>query len=143
MVQLDIVELAPMEDRMVVVEASALARDLDASGRIAVYGIQFDFDAATLRPDSTPQLDEIARLFDENPSLSMLIVGHTDSAGSYDYNLDLSTRRANSVVSALVETYGVDRSLLLPVGVGMAAPVASNDDEAGRALNRRVELVKR
>jgi OOP family OmpA-OmpF porin len=143
MVQLDVVELAPMEDKMVVLEASALARDLDASGRIAVYGIQFDFDAATLRPDSTPQLDEIARLFEENPSLSMLIVGHTDSSGAYDYNLDLSGRRANSVVSALVETYGVDRSQLQPVGVGMAAPVASNDNESGRALNRRVELVKR
>lgn len=143
MVQLDVVEVAPMEERMVVIDASALARDLGAAGRVALYGIQFDFDAATLRPDSAPQLEEIAKLLQDDPTLSALVVGHTDSTGTYDYNLDLSSRRAATVVSALVSEYDIDASRLMPVGVGMAAPVASNDSEAGRALNRRVELVKR
>lgn len=143
MVQLDVVEVAPMEEKMVVVEASTLSRDLGAVGRIALYGIQFDFDAATLRPDSAAQLKEIAKLLLDEPSLSVLVVGHTDSTGAYDYNLDLSSRRAAAVVSALVTDHGIDASRLMPVGVGMAAPVASNDNEAGRALNRRVELVRR
>lgn len=143
MVQLDVVELAPMEEKMVVLEASALARDLGAAGRIALYGFQFDFDAATLRPDSAAQLEEIAKLLRDDPTLSVLVVGHTDATGTYDYNLDLSGRRAATVVSALVGDHGIDTSRLMPVGVGMAAPVASNDNEAGRALNRRVELVKR
>lgn len=143
MVQLNVVELQPMEERMVVTEASAMERDLAADGRVAVYGILFDFDSDTMRPDSKPQLDEIGKLLKDSPVLNVLIVGHTDSQGAFDYNVDLSKRRAASVVEALVGQYGIERARLTPVGVGMAAPVATNRSEDGRARNRRVELVER
>lgn len=142
MIQLDVIELKPMEERMVVVDASAMQRDLAADGRVAIYGILFGFDQETMRPDSKPQLDEIGALLSGNPGLHVLIVGHTDNKGSYEYNLDLSQRRARSVVEALVRGYGIEQKRLKPVGVGMAAPVASNRTEAGQALNRRVELVE-
>lgn len=143
MVQLDLVEIEPMEERMVVVEASEMETGLATEGRIALYGILFDFDKDTIRPDSKPQLDEIGKLLSESPELEVLVVGHTDSAGSLDYNADLSERRAASVVKALVDDYGIDAARLTPVGVGMAAPVASNRTEDGRGKNRRVELVER
>jgi len=143
LVQLDVIEIKPMEERMVVTEASDMQRDLAAQGRVAVYGILFDFDSDQMRPDSRPQLDEIGKLLSESPELKVLIVGHTDGQGAYDYNLDLSKRRAASVVDALIGEYRIDGGRLTPVGVGMAAPVATNRSEDGRALNRRVELVER
>lgn len=143
MLQLDVVELQPMEDRMVVLDADALDAGLAADGRIAVYGILFDFDKADIRSDSKPQLDEIASLLEARPELEVLIVGHTDSKGALDYNQLLSARRAGAVVEALTGTYGIDAGRLTPVGVGMAAPVATNRTEEGRAANRRVEIVER
>lgn len=138
---LEIVEIKPMEKRMTVVEAPAMERDLAAAGRVAVYGILFDFDKDTMRADSKPQLDEIAKLLKNRSSLKVLIVGHTDARGGMDYNRTLSERRAQSIVAALARDYGIERSRLSPVGVGMAAPVSSNRNDQGRALNRRVELV--
>lgn len=138
---LEITEVKAMEERMTVVESSALQRDIAASGRVAVHGILFDFDKDTMRPDSRPQLDEIAKLLKAQPDLKVLIVGHTDSKGAYDYNRDLSQRRARSIVEALARDYGIAAARLIPVGIGMAAPMATNRTEEGRALNRRVELV--
>lgn len=142
MVQLDILELKPMENRMVVLEAEKLGDDLQNEGRVAVYGILFDTDKDTMRPDSKPQLDEIADLMKANPSLEVLIVGHTDAQGSLDYNRDLSMRRARSVVKALVNDYGIKAGRMTAEGVGMASPVATNRTDEGRAKNRRVELVE-
>ncbi len=141
MVQLDVVELKPMERRMVVLKASEMDNDLATEGRVAVYGILFDLDKDTMRPDSKPQLEEIAKLLKESPSLQVLIVGHTDAQGSLQYNRDLSMRRARSIAKALVADYGIKADRITPEGVGMAAPVASNRTEQGRAKNRRVELV--
>ena len=76
-------------------------------------------------------------------SLSLSVVGHTDNVGGADANLKLSRRRADAVVAALVEDDGIDEARLESSGAGMTKPVASNDDEQGRAKNRRVELVKR
>jgi OOP family OmpA-OmpF porin len=143
LIQLDVVELKPMEERMVVAAASDMQRGLAAEGRVAVYGILFDFDSDMMRPDSKAQLDEIGKLLSDSPDLAVLIVGHTDSQGAYEYNVDLSRRRAASVVAALAADYGIDQARLTPVGVGMAAPVASNRSEEGKARNRRVELVER
>jgi outer membrane protein OmpA-like peptidoglycan-associated protein len=72
-----------------------------------------------------------------------MVVGHTDNQGSEEHNLDLSRRRAKSVVAELVGNYGASSSRLTSAGVGFYAPVASNDSAEGRAKNRRVELVKR
>lgn len=76
-------------------------------------------------------------------SLKLTVVGHTDAKGTDDYNLDLSRRRASNVSSALVADYAIDWTRLQSRGAGAGEPVASNDDEEGRAKNRRVELVKR
>lgn len=142
MIQLDVLEQKPMEQRMVVVDAPAMQRDLDSKGRVALYGIFFDFDKDSMRADSKPQLDEIAALLKSSP-MRVLVVGHSDAKGALDYNRELSQRRAQSIVEALVRDYGIARERLSAVGVGMAAPVASNRTEEGRAQNRRVELVDR
>lgn len=142
MVQLHVLELAPMQQRMVVLDSSQMRHDLDAHGRVALYGIAFDFDQATMRADAAPQLEQIGRLLKAAPALRVLVVGHTDGKGDRDYNATLSQRRAQSIVAALVSEHGIARARLTAVGVGMAAPVASNRTEAGRALNRRVELVE-
>lgn len=143
MVQLDLIELQPMENKMVVLDADKLDAGLATDGRIAVYGILFDFDKADIRPDSKPQLNEIATLLNERPDLNILIVGHTDNEGELDYNQLLSARRASAVVDVLTDTYGINAARVTPVGAGMAAPVATNRTEKGRAANRRVEIVER
>ena len=143
MVALDLVELETMEQRMVVLDAEALEGELGTDGFVDVYGILFDHDAATLRPDSAEQLAQIAAVLGAEPELGVLIVGHTDSTGGYDYNLDLSRRRAAAVVEALASEHAVARERMQPVGVGMAAPLASNATEEGRQKNRRVVLVRR
>ncbi len=124
-------------------DAESMARDLAEKGKVALYGIYFDFDKAVVKPESEPTLREIARLLRENSDLELHVVGHTDSLGRLDYNMDLSHRRAAAVVEALTSEYGVSAGRLRPAGVGPLAPAAPNTSEEGRALNRRVELVKR
>lgn len=142
LVLLDIVEAAPMEQKMVTVDAGAMAKSIAAQGTIALYGIYFDTDKAELKPESGPTLEEIAKLLQGDAGLRLYVVGHTDGVGGYDYNMDLSRRRAQAVVQELVSKYAVAGSRLRSAGVGFLAPVGSNEDEEGRALNRRVELVK-
>lgn len=141
MVQVDVIELEPMENRMVVLKAEEMNTDLATEGRVALYGILFDLDKDSMRPDSKPQLEEMAKLLKASPSLQVLIVGHTDAQGDMQYNRDLSMRRARSVVKALAEQHGIAAQRMTPEGVGMASPVASNRTEEGRAKNRRVEIV--
>jgi len=138
----DYVEAKGREQKMVKVDAAQMARSIAATGRIALYGILFDVDKATVKPESTPALTEIAALLKADPALKLLVVGHTDTAGAFDYNRQLSQRRADAVVAALVRDHQADKARLLPVGVSFAAPVASNESEEGRAQNRRVELVR-
>lgn len=142
-VQLTVVEAKPMERGLVSVDAAAMREGLDAEGHIALYGILFAFDSAEVQPDSKAALDEINKLLQGDPGLKLLVVGHTDGKGSQDYNRDLSERRARAVVAKLVADYGIAAERLEGHGVGLLAPVASNDTEEGRALNRRVELVRR
>lgn len=141
-VLLDVIEDKPMETRMVTVDAAKMAKDIAATGRVALYGLYFDTDKADLKPESTPSLEEIGKLLKAEPNLKVYIVGHTDNVGGFDYNMSLSQRRAKSVVDRLVQGYGIPADRLKPAGAGMIAPVASNDDEAGRSKNRRVEIVK-
>ena len=124
-----------------VAESDDIESALRDTGRVAIYTIAFDSGKARLTEDSYPILGEIAEVLDRNPDLSLFVVGHTDNEGSYQYNLDLSRQRAEAVVSALVEREEIERNRLAAAGVGMLAPVASNETEAGRARNRRVELV--
>lgn len=137
-----VLEPEAREKKMVRISADEMARTIGSTGRVALYGIFFDFDKIDIKPESAPTLEEIAALLNGQPALAVLIVGHTDSQGGFDYNLDLSRRRAEAVVTALTTTYGVDPARLRAAGVGMMAPAASNETEDGRAMNRRVELVK-
>jgi outer membrane protein OmpA-like peptidoglycan-associated protein len=118
-----------------------MAKGLGEKGHVALYGIYFDTDKAVLKPESKPTLDEIAKLLRTQPQLTVVIVGHTDSQGQYDHNIDLSRRRAEAVAATLAQTYQIVRTRLRTAGVGYLAPVGSNASEDGRALNRRVELV--
>lgn len=137
--QLIVAELETMENKMV--DAAAMAKGRGSEGHIALYGIYFDTDKATLKPESKPTLDEMAKLLRGEPKLNVVIVGHTDSLGSYEHNMTLSQKRAAAVAAALASDYGITGARLRTAGVGYLAPVGSNATEAGRALNRRVELV--
>lgn len=141
---LQVVEKKPMEtgNVQVDIDAEAMADDIDEKGSVRLYGIHFDSDKATIKEKSESTLAEIAALLEEEPDLSLCVVGHTDAVGSMEYNMDLSRERAAAVVDFLTSEHGIDQSRLTPKGVGPLAPVASNEDEDGRARNRRVELVK-
>jgi len=104
--------------------------------------VYFDTAKADVKPESDAALSEIAQLLKRDPKLKLYVVGHTDNQGTFESNLDLSTRRANAVVQVLTSKHGVAAARLRPHGDGATAPVASNDSEEGRAKNRRVELVK-
>jgi OOP family OmpA-OmpF porin len=138
--QLVVTEVGAVENKMI--DAAAMAKGLGQAGHIALYGIYFDTDKAVIKPESAPTLAEIAKLMAAQPKLHVFIVGHTDNQGTYDYNMDLSRRRAAAVAAALAKSYGVAGSRMQTAGVGFLAPVASNATEEGRALNRRVELVQ-
>ncbi len=136
-----IVEKAAMKQE-VVANAEVFASGLRATGHVAVYGIFFDTNKAEIKPESRPALAEIAKLLQKDPALKLYVVGHTDATGLLDANMKLSQARGESVVRSLVADHGIAPARLKGLGVGPAAPVASNDTEVGRAKNRRVELVK-
>ena len=140
LVRLDVCELKAREQRMELVKSEEMASEISLNGRIALYGILFDFDKATLRPDSEATLAEISKLLTEKTNLRVLVAGHTDASGSFEYNRKLSQERADSVVADLVRR-GISRERLFPVGISYASPVANNNTDDGRAKNRRVELV--
>jgi len=126
----------------VVANAAALSTGISANGHIVVTGILFDTAKADVKPESKPALDEVAKMLKENASMKVYVVGHTDNVGALAGNVDLSKRRAAAVVQELTTKYGIATARLAPYGDGPYAPIGSNDSEDGRALNRRVELVK-
>ncbi|MES9923051.1 MAG: OmpA family protein [Candidatus Thiodiazotropha endolucinida] len=138
----EILEVSNFEATLEFVDASEMQQQIVESGHVALYGIQFDHDKATLRPESKETITEIVKALQSDRTLQLYVVGHTDDVGSLAYNQDLSLKRANTVVEQLVSA-GIESDRLTALGVGPAAPVSSNDMEAGRAKNRRVELVKR
>lgn len=138
---LQIIEKQAMKQD-VVADASSMANSIKETGKVAVYGIYFDTGKSTLKPESQPTLEEIGKLLKTNPGMKLYVVGHTDNTGVFDANMKLSMDRATSVVNALVTQHSVNASSLKACGNGPTSPVASNDNEEGRALNRRVELVK-
>lgn len=139
---LDVVEMEPMEENMVVVNAESMAKDINQTGHVALYGIYFDTDKADLKPESESEINEIATMLRTNPELRVMVVGHTDNQGDIQYNMDLSHRRATAVRDALVNKHNINIERLGAVGMGFFGPVASNRTEEGRSLNRRVELVE-
>lgn len=137
-----VLETKPMQTGQVqVLDMAAMQKSLAESGRVAVYGVYFDTDKAVVKPESKAALDEMGKLLNANPNLKVYVVGHTDNQGTLAGNLDLSQKRADAVVKALESGYKIPAARLSPRGVALLAPVAANDAEAGRAKNRRVELV--
>lgn len=113
---------------------------LEKGKTILLKNIYFEFDRDELMPRSYVELNKLLKIMRENPKLAIEIVGHTDSIGDDGYNLDLSRRRALSVVNFLLEN-NISKSRLRSHGEGESKPVASNDTDEGRAQNRRVEFV--
>lgn len=140
-VMVDTLESRAMAQTMDVPSAEEMVASITTSGRVALYGILFDSGKTDVKAESRATLDEIAKLLAANKSLKLLVVGHTDNAGGFASNLELSRKRAEAVVAQLVAQYKVAPGRLQAFGVAYASPVASNVDESGRAKNRRVELV--
>jgi OOP family OmpA-OmpF porin len=136
-----IAEATPMSTGNVTASQQQMQAGLKAEGKVAVYGLYFDTGKADIKAESKPQLEEMSKLLKADAALRVFIVGHTDNQGNVDDNLTLSRRRAEAVVAALGSQHGIDTKRLSARGVANFAPVASNADEAGRAKNRRVELV--
>ena len=137
---LTIVESQTMQQE-VVADAKVMRNELADTGKTIVPGIYFDTASATIKPESEPALAEMVKLLNGSPALKVYVVGHTDSVGSLESNLKLSSDRASSVVKAIAAR-GIAASRLKSAGVGPYSPVASNGTDGGRAKNRRVELVK-
>ena len=138
---LNIVEEATMAQE-IVADANSMAQDIKLTGKVALYGIYFDFNKDIVKPESDPTLREVVKLLKQNPKLNLYVVGHTDNVGSMNANMDLSQHRAQAVVEVLTTKHGVRKARLEAHGVGPLCPAASNKTEEGRALNRRVELVE-
>jgi outer membrane protein OmpA-like peptidoglycan-associated protein len=118
-----------------------IAEPLKEDGRVAISGgILFETNTATLAPTAANLLTKLSDVMKKNPNLKVAVVGHTDNTGDFNYNLQLSQRRAKAMVDALVKD-GVAAARLAAVGVGPLSPVAPNNAPEGRAQNRRVELV--
>ena len=146
------VETAPEPEPEAVVEAepealplqnaAELESGLVADGRVVVNAILFEVDRAEILPESAEALATVAALMQDRAGLSLLVVGHTDGVGSFDYNLRLSVERATAVVDWLRTRHGIAADRLRPAGAGPMSPITTNRTEEGRALNRRVELVE-
>ncbi len=136
---LDIIDEAAFK-RQLTFGADEMKRQLDEKGHVAIYGINFDVDKASLKLGAEKVLIEMVKLMKRNPDLAIEIQGHTDDTGSSEHNLELSERRAGTVKDFLL-TYGVMSQRMVAKGYGEEKPVAPNDTDENRALNRRVELV--
>ena len=119
----------------------AMEKALETKRAYDIYGIRFDVDKATIQPETQPLLDDIAQVLKNLPSWRLRIVGHTDATGDAASNQVLSLQRANAVKSALVDR-SIQASRLETEGAGQNQPVASNNTPEGRALNRRVALIR-
>jgi outer membrane protein OmpA-like peptidoglycan-associated protein len=128
-------------EQEVTADASALKEEIEKSGRVSVYGIQFDTGKAVILQASEKVLDEVRKLLAENPDLKIRVEGHTDNTGAKAVNARLSLERAQAV-AAWLAAHGIQAARMQAQGFGDSKPVADNSTEEGRARNRRVDLVK-
>ncbi|UTW00999.1 OmpA family protein [Marinomonas rhizomae] len=141
-IQLVVMRTEPLLTGLIETNSDKVLEQLEQKGKASIYGVLFDYDKAVIKPESKQSLDVIAQVLEKNKALSLYVVGHTDDKGSAEYNLDLSKRRADAVVKALIADYGISKTRLIAQGVGPYSPAATNKNELGRELNRRVELVE-
>jgi len=121
------------------IEKDIYLKKIDIGASIVLRNIFFDFNKATLRPESKTELDGLIQLMKDNPTLKIEISGHTDNIGSAEYNKKLSEQRAKAVVDYLIAA-GISSDRLTYVGYGFEKPIAPNTTEEGRQLNRRTEF---
>ncbi len=114
---------------------------MEGIGRFVLADLVFDTGSAELGPGRFSSLEDLADYLKANPRKRVALVGHTDAEGSLAGNLSLSKRRATSVMTRLVDEFGVDAGQLEAEGVGYLAPIASNQTDDGRTINRRVEAI--
>ncbi len=135
-----IVEVKQMEQKLEA-DAGAMFDELTKSGRVSVYGINFERSKALITPDSEKVLGEVKKLIAAHPELKLKVEGHTDNVGDPKANQKLSEERAAAVKDWLVKN-GAKGENLSTAGFGSSKPLGENNTEAGKAKNRRVELVK-
>jgi outer membrane protein OmpA-like peptidoglycan-associated protein len=131
---------APGGDRPGCPKKPSLAIVTDKEIKI-LQQIHFAYNKATIRPESYKVVDAVAEILQQNPKIKIEIQGHTDNRGNKRYNQELSERRSNAVMEALIER-GIDRSRLRSRGYGMDQPIVPNDTDANRALNRRSQFIR-
>jgi outer membrane protein OmpA-like peptidoglycan-associated protein/tetratricopeptide (TPR) repeat protein len=131
----NIPENAPFKE----VNKDIILKKIAIGAEVVLNNIFFDFNKATLRPESKTELENVIEFLQQNPNVSLEISGHTDNVGSYEYNLNLSEKRAQAVVDYLIQQ-GIPPSRLVYKGYSYTKPIASNSTEEGRQLNRRVEF---
>lgn len=136
-----VADVGALKTTAALLPASALKQQLDGAGKVALQ-VNFATDKTEILADSLPQIDQVVQLLKDNPDLQLAVNGHTDNTGDAARNKRLSEGRAQAVVKAIVGK-GIDTTRLEAKGFGDTQPVAANDTDAGKAQNRRVELVKR
>lgn len=136
--EIHVIEVDELEQK---ISLSDIEAAIASKGKIALYGIYFDTGSANLKAESNTEITLIADYLKRNPSAKLYIVGHTDNTGSFDSNMELSQNRAKSVVQSLISQHGIASGRIIPKGVSSLCPVSSNNTDAGRAKNRRVEIV--
>ncbi len=128
---------AAMRQQLAVTEAASVQRNADVLAVTFKSDVLFDVNSASLKQGAYVEIDRVAKVLQQYPQTTIVIAGHTDSTGSEDHNQKLSERRAMSVSNALANQ-GVAPSRMRTIGFGESQPVADNNTEAGRQLNRRV-----
>ncbi|MGM0608669.1 MAG: DUF4892 domain-containing protein [Candidatus Muiribacteriota bacterium] len=141
-IQLDIIEAGSPDEDLINVNLNNMATEMEEKGSVSIHNIYFDTGKADIKSESEKALTKISNFLKDESDSKFYVVGHTDSKGSLEFNMNLSTSRAEAVVKTLVDDYGVEAKRIKAHGVAFLAPKASNYTKEGRALNRRVELVK-
>ncbi len=129
-----------MRQALAATEAASVQRSQDVLAVTFKSDVLFDFNSSALKPGAYSEIDRVAQVLNRYPETRITVEGHTDAVGSLQYNQQLSERRAQSVKDALVSR-GVNPARIDTVGYGETRPIASNDTEAGRQLNRRVTIL--
>lgn len=128
-----------MRNALATSEATAVRREGNLLAVMFKGDLTFDTNSAQVKPGLYPELNRIAEILNQYPQTLVRIEGHTDSTGAETYNQDLSERRAAAVKNLLVQR-NVQSTRMEVIGFGESLPIASNDTESGRQMNRRVEL---
>lgn len=136
-----VAETKPVEITAKVLNSDQLKTALDKENKVNIE-VNFATDQANILPESQAQIEQVIQLLKNNPELKLTINGHTDGSGDAKHNQALSEQRANAVVKALTDNTGIQQNRLTAKGFGDTQPVAENSTENGKALNRRVELIK-